>query len=260
VLAETRDAEEALIGKAIELAQAVRAGYLEFRHRRDHGLGLPTKTSKACVLFKVQSDKDKMLESLRSKTRYRIRKAVKCGLTAEMHGEDALRDFYAIFAEKMRDLGTPVYSKSLFSEIFRAFGRDTHICIVRYGGNPIAADFLTVFRNTIEVLWSSSRPQFAGLEPTALLNWTVLLFAAEKGYHTYDFGRSTIGSGPHWYKLQWSSQEVPLYWDYWSPEDSKINQVNRENTKYDMLVRLWKHLPLGLTKVLGPSIVRRLPY
>jgi FemAB-related protein (PEP-CTERM system-associated) len=260
VLAESREAEEALVGEAITLARELGAGYLELRHRRDHGLGLPTKTNKSSVLVPVDPDQEKMMNSLRPKVRYRIRKAVKCGLSGEMRGQDALSDFYSIFAERMRDLGTPVYSKSFFTEILRTFGADTHICIVNFQGKPAGAAFLSVFRDTIESLWMSARGQFAHMEPTALLDWTVLLFASQRGYRIYDFGRSTVGSGPHWYKLQWSSQEVPLFWDYWSPESSKNSGVSRDNPKYAMFIKLWQRLPLGLTKLLGPSIVRRLPY
>jgi FemAB-related protein (PEP-CTERM system-associated) len=260
VLAESREVEDLLVGEAIVLARELGAGYLELRHRRDHGLGLPTKTSKVSVLVTVEPDKDKMLKSLRSEVRTKIRKAMKSGLTSEMLGEDALSDFYAIFAERMRDLGTPVYSKSFFSAVFQAFGADSHICIVRYQGKPVAATFLTAFRGTIESLWSCSRRGFVTMEPNALLNWTILLYAGERGYHIFDFGRSTVGSGPHRYKLQWSSQEVPLYWDYWSPESNNKAELGRANPKYDMFIRLWQRLPLRLTKVLGPSIVRCLPY
>jgi FemAB-related protein (PEP-CTERM system-associated) len=260
VLAESREAEEALVGEAITLARELGAGYLELRHRRDHGLGLPTGTSKVSVLVAIEPDEGKMLKSLRSEVRTKIRKAMKSGLTSEMLGEDALSDFYAIFAERMRDLGTPVYSKSFFSEIFQAFGADTHICIVKCRGKPVAATFLTVFRKTIESLWSSSRRQFATMEPNALLNWTILLFAAERGYHIFDFGRSTVGSGPHRYKLQWGSQEVPLYWDYWSPNGNNKPEPGRANPRYSMFIKLWQRLPLTLTNALGPSIVRHLPY
>jgi FemAB-related protein (PEP-CTERM system-associated) len=259
VLAESREAEKLLVEEAIALSRRVGASYLELRHRRDHGLGLPTKTSKVRVLVKVEPDKDKMLKALRSEVRTKIRKAWKSGLTSEMLGEDALSDFYAIFAERMRDLGTPVYSESFFSEIFKVFGADSRICVVRYRGKPIAATFVTAFRETLESLWSSYRRRFVALEPTALLNWTILLYAGEKGCHTFDFGRSTVGSGAHSYKLQWSSQEVPLFWDYWSPDGNDKPELDRANPKYDMYIKLWRRLPLGLTKRLGPSIARCLP-
>ena len=114
-----------------------------------------------------------MMNSLRPKVRYRIRKAAKCGLTAEMRGQDALSDFYAIFAERMRELGTPVYSKSYFSEIFRAFGADTSHLRGQSPGETGRGDFPDCLRKTIESLYSSSRRQFAKMEPTALLDWSI---------------------------------------------------------------------------------------
>jgi FemAB-related protein (PEP-CTERM system-associated) len=259
VLAESREAEQALVGEAITLARELGAGYLELRHRRDHGLGLPTRTSKVSVLVTVEPDEDKMLKSFRPEVRNKIRKAVKSGLTSEMLGEDALSDFYAIFAENMRDLGTPVYSRALFREIFRVFPADTRICVVRHHGKPVAASLMMEFRETIETIWGSSRRQYQSMAPETLKYWTMLRFAAEGGYRIFDFGRATVGSGPHRFKLHWGSQDVPLYWDYWSPDSSRQPEADRSNPKYGLFIRLWQGLPLRLTKVLGPAIARRLP-
>ncbi len=259
VVAESPESKQALVQEAISLAQRLGAKYLELRHRQDAELGLPTKTNKVSVILAVEPDEEKTLKSLRHEVRTKIRKAIKSGLTAEICGAEALDDFYRIFAENMRDLGTPVYSKSFFREILRVFPSNTYICVVRHQSEPVAASFLTGFRDTVETLWGSSLRKYLSMAPNMLMYWRMLRFTAERGYRIFDFGRSTVGSGPHRFKLQWSSQEVQLNWDYWLPKGIDLPELNPQNPKFRMAIWLWQKLPLGLTNRIGPRIVRCLP-
>jgi len=259
VLAESKAAETALIHEAIALAQKLKVDYLELRHRQDHQLGLPTKTNKVAIVLAAEPDEDKMLKSLRHEVRTKIRKATKCGLTAEFAGEAVLDDFYSVFAANMRDLGTPVYGQNFFREILRAFPDDTHIIVVRHEGKPAAVSLMTAYRDTLETLWGSSLREYLSLAPNMFMYWKMLRFAAERGFRIFDFGRSTVGSGPHRFKLQWSSQEVPLHWNYWLPEGNSLPELNPQNPRYRLAIWLWQRLPLPITKWVGPGIVRCLP-
>lgn len=91
------------------------------------------------------------------------------------------------------------------------------------------------------------------------LYWKLLCFAAERGYRQFDFGRSSIDSGTHRFKKQWGSQEVLLYWAYWAPAGAPVPETNKENPRYRSAIWLWQKLPVGLTKLIGPSIVKCLP-
>lgn len=91
------------------------------------------------------------------------------------------------------------------------------------------------------------------------LYWNILRFAAEHGYRQFDFGRSSIDSGTHRFKKQWGSQELPLYWAYWVPDGAPLPETNKENPRYRSAIRLWQRLPVALTKLIGPPIVKCLP-
>jgi FemAB-related protein (PEP-CTERM system-associated) len=259
IVAESCEVEQALVGEATALAQKLGVEHIELRHRRNHELGLPVKTSKVAVVLDVEPVEEVMWWTLRKETRNLIRKAQKYGLTAEIVGEEGLGDFYGIFARNMRDLGTPVYAKAFFGQILGVFPDGTNICIVRHKTQPVAAGFLTCFRDTVEVAWASSLRKYLPMAPNMLLYWTMLRFAAQKGYRVFDFGRSTAGSGPHRFKLQWSSQEVPLHWYYWLPEGKQLPELNPHNQKFRLAIWTWRHLPLMAANALGPGIVRCLP-
>jgi serine/alanine adding enzyme len=263
VIADSEGTRDALITEAIALAKKLRVNYLELRQRMDRQvdsqLDLPIKTHKIALVRPIGPDEEKMFAALPHKVRTDIRKAINSKLTADFGGEELLDDFYAVFVRNMRDLGTPVYDRKLFLVILRRFPGDNHICIVRHQGKAVAASFLMGYRGVLEAGWSSSLYDYSAMKPNMFLYWKILCFAGERGYQLFDFGRSSIGSGTHKFKKQWNTQEVPLHWVYWVPDNAPLPEVNKENARYRLAISLWQRLPLGVTKLIGPSIVKCLP-
>ena len=259
ILATDEVVQRTLLREAIQLAQTEGATSLELRHRSEHQLGLRTKKHKVTVVKRVQQDTERTFAELDKKLRADVRKPMKLGLTSEHGGAELLDTFYPIFARNMRDLGTPVYGREFFAEILRAFPDTTYITVVRHRGVAVASSLLTAYRDTIEAGWSSSLREYLPLKPNMLLYWQNLCLAAEKGYTFFDFGRSSIGSGTHRFKLQWGCEEKPLYWDYWVADDRDLPELNPKNRKFQLAIHIWQRLPLAVANRLGPSIVRCLP-
>lgn len=255
----TKEAENALLQGAVGLAQQLGVRHMELRYRYNPQLALPTRSNKVAVFRPVDRDPEKMLREIPHKARSDVRKSLRSGLAAEFCGEEALDDFYRLFALNMRNLGTPVYDRAFFRETLRAFPNDTFICLVRHRGEVTAASFLMGHRDTVEAGWSSSRYEYLALKPNMFLYWSILCFAGQRGYRFFDFGRSTINSGTHRFKMQWGCQEIPLYWTYWIPEGGTLPQLNPDNARYRLAIWLWKRLPVSLTTRLGPPIARCLP-
>jgi serine/alanine adding enzyme len=200
-----------------------------------------------------------MWQSLDHKVRTDVRKAKKSNLTVQFGRRELLDEFYGVFAVNMRDLGTPVYSLAFFQEILSIFSQTTHICLVRHESRTIAASFLIAYRDTLEAVWSCSLAQYRSMKPNMFLYWEILSFAGKNGYQLFDFGRSSIGSGTHRFKLQWGSYEIPLYWHYWLRDGNDPPELNPENPRYKLAIWLWQRLPLPVTKLIGPKVVRCLP-
>lgn len=259
VVAENRNIKQMLVAEAIDIAKQKGVDYLELRQRANPELDLPTKTHKVAMVLPLKPDSEAMWAALPHKVRTDLRKSMKSGLEAEFGGENLLDIFYDIFARNMRELGTPVYARKLFAEILKTFPQHTHICAIRHNGNPIATSFLSEYRGAMEAIWSSSLYEFSSLKPNMFLYWSILGYAGKKGFHCFDFGRSSVGSGTHRFKKQWGAEEVPLHWVYWVPEGKALPEVNNENPRYQLAIRVWQKLPLGLTKLIGPSIVKCLP-
>jgi serine/alanine adding enzyme len=260
VLATDRETEIALIDEAKRLTRELKAGYLELRHREDHGLDLSSSSNeRVTVMVPIHADTEKMWSGLNSRVRTSIRKSVKSGLTAEFGTEEFLDEFYGVFAENMRDLGTPVYSRQFFLEILRAFPGEIEICRVRHNGKTVAAAFLNSYRGIVEPQWAASLREALTLKPNMFMHWNILRHAAERGFQELDFGRSWIGTGSYDYKMQWGGRAVPLHWDCWYPNASHSNGVSRKNPKFQVFIKAWQKMPLQLTTLVGPRIARYLP-
>ncbi|MEN8167640.1 MAG: FemAB-like protein, partial [Pseudomonadota bacterium] len=92
-----------------------------------------------------------------------------------------------------------------------------------------------------------------------LLYWEALRYAGNRGYKYFDFGRSTRDSGTFRFKQQWGAMPKTLYWHYWLNRTNELPLLNPTNPKYSMMINTWKRLPVVVTKLLGPMIVKNLP-
>jgi hypothetical protein len=82
--------------------------------------------------------------------------------------------------------------------------------------------------------------------------------AVSRGQVVFDFGRSTEGSTTHKFKKQWGAMPSPATWQYYVREGS-VGELRPDNPRYRRLIRVWQRLPVRVTQVLGPRIVRGIP-
>ena len=158
----------------------------------------------------------------------------------------------------MRDLGTPVYTKRLFSDVLTTFPGRAHLIVVRLAEVPVAAGLTFRTRGMVEIPWASSIRDYNSLCPNHLLYWHALETAAAEGVDAFDFGRSTPDEGTFKFKEQWGAEPTALHWEYWVASGS-VPDHSPKNPKFQFAIETWKRLPLGLANQLGPGIVRWIP-
>ncbi len=260
IIAESDEVREQLLTEATIIAQREKVDHIELRHKENINIGLPVKQSKVCMILDLPSTADELLMSFSSKLRCQIRRPEKEGMHYKVGRVELLDDFYKIFSINMRDLGTPVYSKNFFANILAEFPDKTWISTVHTkDGIPVASGFLVGFKDRLEIPWASSLSSYNRFSPNMLLYWGVLKFACEQGYRTFDFGRSTPEEGTYKFKEQWGSKPVQLYWHYWLKDGGAIPEINPKNPKFQLAINVWKKLPVSLTRLIGPQIVRNIP-
>ena len=259
ILAENDEVRKCLVEEAAAIARTRGATHIEFRHQENYALGLPVKTSKVVMMLDLPESADALWNGFKSKLRSQIRRPEKEGFTVKFGHIELLDQYYDVFAVKMRDLGTPVYAKRFFENILKEFPQHTYICVIYAQERPIAAGFLAGFKGMLQIPWASTLPEFDRFSPNMLLYWHILKFACEQGYQRFDFGRSTPDEGTYRFKEQWGAKPAPCYWHYWLASGDTLPELNPHNPKFDMAIKVWRRLPLAMTKIIGPHIVKFLP-
>jgi len=208
--------------------------------------------------LELPADSDTLWKRFSSKLRAQIRRPQKAGAQCREGGVELLGDFYAVFSRNMRDLGTPVFPESMFAQILKLFPASTRVFVVYLDEAPAAAGITIGYRGLLEIPVASSLRQYNRQAVNMLLYWTVLEYAIREQYRVFDFGRSTVDSGPHRFKKQWGAEPQPLLWHYWLQDEGELPQLNPSNPRFRLATAVWRKLPVPLASYLGPKVIRYL--
>jgi len=259
LLADDEPAEARLIEAAIDVARNAGADYLELRHMRRHDPKLTERRHKVAMSLRLLATSDAQWQALDRKVRNQVRKGEKSGVTVTSGGAEQLDSFYDVFARNMRDLGTPVFGVNLFREALAAFPEQTRVFCAHHRGAPVAGSIVHWRGDSMEVIWASALRESNSVSANVTLYWQLLQFAISQGCARFEFGRCTPGEGPFQFKRQWGAEPRPLVWEYWQAKPSVDFDKTPRNPKYRAAVALWQRLPLRLTTMVGPRIVRSIP-
>jgi FemAB-related protein (PEP-CTERM system-associated) len=249
-----------LIDRALELADVLCVRYLELRHERpvEHPSLTGQMTSKVHMRLPLPATAGKLWEQLPAKVRNQVRKGQKNGTEAIWGGAELLDDFYTVFSTCMRDLGTPVYGRRLFAEILRHFPDQAEFCVMRDGPVPVAAALLLHGWGVTEVPSAACLRQYHPSCANMLMYWHLLQRAVQRRQDVFDFGRSSFDGNTCRFKKQWGAQPDPAIWQYYLRKGS-IADMRPDNPRYRRAIGIWRRLPVALTCLIGPAIVRGIP-
>jgi FemAB-related protein (PEP-CTERM system-associated) len=260
VLADDPTTAGRLIDGAVALADELTVRYLELRHEQpiEHPALTERMTGKVHMRLALPGRADELWDRLPAKVRNQVRKGQKCQLTVAWGGAELLGEFHDVFSRNMRDLGTPVYGRGLFAAVLRHFPDGAEFCVVRSDGRPAAAALLLHGAGVSEVPSASSLREFNPTCANMLMYWHLLERAVQRGQTVFDFGRSSVDGSTFRFKKQWGAEPFPATWQYHVRRGS-IAAVRPDNPRYGRMIRLWQKLPLALTRLIGPAIVRGIP-
>ena len=165
---------------------------------------------------------------------------------------------YAVYAESVRNLGTPVFPRALFDAVLDEFGDDADILTLRLDGVPVASVLTLYHRGAAMPYWGGGTFAARATKANERLYYELMCHARRRGCRTFDFGRSKVGSGPFAYKKNWGFTPEPLTYATWHSAGSEVRNVDPTSDAYSAKIALWKRLPLGIANLLGPSIARGL--
>ncbi len=252
-LADNDELALALKGQAREIGQNNKVKKIELRQsaaKKD-----VTGKTKVRMILELPESSEVLLAGFKSKLRSQVMKPIRDGLTCQLGGQDLVGEFYQVFRENMRDLGSPVHSYRWIESIVNGYDENAKVGVVATPEGMLAAAGIILYtETTVSIPWASSLIKFNRLNPNMLLYWSFLSFAADNGFSRFDFGRSTIGEGTFNFKKQWGAQPVSLEWvDLLNTSPSDFTGSSRSRKK---LENIWKKMPIMVATTVGPKLRR----
>lgn len=258
ILSNTPDIRNRLIHEAFVTAKKLGAKFLTVRSLQDFSTPdyeTAAHPEKVRMVLKLPPSSDALLASLKAKVRSQAKKPIRDGLTAVLGGIELVDDFYSIFSENMRDLGSPVHTKKWIISILKAFGNHAHIGVVKIPDGSIAASgIILCCGKTVSIPWASSLRKYNRYNPNMLLYWTFLKFACDMKYSCFDFGRSSVGEGTYRFKKQWGAEPAPLFWEDYRIGPAGTADISGKSqipVDRDLLAAILSKIPVSMNRAIG---------
>lgn len=207
----------------------------------------------------LAADDDAQLTAIPRKQRAEVRKGLAGDLTVTVGTGPGERDaHYAVYAESVRNLGTPVFPKALFSAVLDAFGADADILTVSEGETPVASVLSLYHKGAVMPYWGGGTHAARRLRANDRMYYELMLHARRRGCTRFDFGRSKTGSGAFDFKKNWGFTPQPLGYAAWTAPGAEARDADPTSAKHAARIALWKRLPLPVANLIGPHIARGL--
>ena len=254
-LAADRETARALEDHAAGLMGPTGASAVEFRYRSEVESDWLTRPDLYVTFRKtIDADAEKNMKAIPRKQRAMVRKGIQNGLVS-VCGQNT-EAMHRVYAESVRNLGTPVFSKRYFRTLAEVFADCMDVVTILDRSTPVAAVMNFYFRDEVLPYYGGGTAAARGRAANDFMYWEVMRRAAERGSRLFDFGRSKIGTGAFAFKHNWGFEPTPLHYRYSLMPGADIPDHNPNNPKYRLFIAAWKKLPVTVANVIGPHIVR----
>lgn len=256
-LTDDAEAATALDQEAVRLMAETGAKTLEYRNRAAQRPDWPAKRETyARFVMPIAPTLEANMKALPSKQRNMVRKGEKAGLCAIDQTE--VDRAWRLYAESVRNLGTPAFPKRLFAALKRRYGDDCLIQTVERDGVAYAASLSLIFRDEIHIYYAGGSRAGRDHAANDFLFWSVLEAGRRRGLKRYDLGRSKAGTGAYDFKVKWGITPEPLHYEYQLAPGESLPDMNPNSPRYARFVAGWRRLPLWLANSAGPLLSRSL--
>jgi FemAB-related protein (PEP-CTERM system-associated) len=259
ILAGHPDAAAALVRAATEYAAQQGFASIEVRGGAIPA-GWASWDDKHCGFERALANDDEAeLLAIPRKARAEVRKGLGFGhrITIGRAAADVAAH-YACYSASVRNLGTPVFPRRLFTAMLDAFPDASDILTVWDGGTPLASVLSFYHDGAVMPFWGGGTFAARAARANEVMYYELMLHARRKGMARFDFGRSKTGSGPYSFKKNWGFVPQPLTYGMWTAPGQRARNIDPNDASYSRKIELWKKLPLPVANLIGPVIARGL--
>lgn len=259
-LADSEGGARALVDAAWALAETRDMPSVELRGPIPESAGWLVSDDKYANFSRPLADSDEAeLLAIPKRQRAEIRRSFGFDLEIEVGRDDRARSaHYAVYAESVRNLGTPVFPRALFNAMLDQFGEAADIMVARHQGVPIAA-VLTLYHGGVAMpYWGGGTRAARTWRANDRMYFELTRHARTRGCTQFDLGRSKPGTGAYSFKKNWGFVPQPLSYAIRTADGASPREINPLNPKYRLKIAAWQKLPLPIANLIGPFISRGL--
>jgi hypothetical protein len=263
VLATCAGAATALLAEARSLRDAIGAKYLQVRGGTVDEPG-PRSIMTVDTIIDTSQAPEQLWRAVKKKTRWAIRQVQRTKIRVERDADLSDLDlFYSLYAEHMRDLGTPVQGRDTFLALIRHLGQARlRLYFVLENDRKIGGMLCILNKGRWTDYYAIVRPSQQTEFANYLLYWSVISDAAASGCPILDLGRSTPETNVHLFKRKWGGRDIEVAYHFYPSKESVHLELGLEDLKRGkgLRQRMWSHLPLWAGNRLGPLLRKQLPF
>jgi FemAB-related protein (PEP-CTERM system-associated) len=259
VLARSDAALAAMKDHVSGLAAKLEVQYLELRNAFPEQ-SLDFKRNTHYVTFTQETaltDPEQLLAALPKKTRNLVRKSLKFPYSTRFSTD--LSAFYDLMARNYRRLGTPIFPRRFFQALLENFGPRIDLREILLEGKVAAASLNFLFRSEMHTYYAASDQSRLHAAPNNYMYFDYLLWAARAGLRRFDFGRSKLDTGTFEFKRHWLTEMRELPYEVLLVKRTDLPNFSPKNPKFDLALKVWRRLPLPVTRILGPRLIGLFP-
>lgn len=259
VLADSDAIRHKLEKASLKLGSSLNVDYVELRDKDQREAEEPWVTHCQHATFSsvLNDTPDQILTDIKRKQRAVIRHSLNNEL--QWDNQDNTTLCYDVYAQSVRNLGTPVFNKKLFDSLKDTFGHQCETLVINdNNGNPVSSVLSFYYKDTVLPYYGGGTTDARELKSNDYMYYQLMCMARDKGMSKFDFGRSKKDSGSYKYKKHWGMQEDNLHYRIALIKAKDLPNLSPNNPKYKLLIGLWKKMPLALSRQIGPQLSKYL--
>lgn len=202
------------------------------------------------------SVEEQILAQASKRMRDYIKKAIKSDLVSCTGGMELLNNFYFLYLQNMKELGTPPLPKTFFKKIIECLPKIASIILVKNQKQVCSGMFVLKVSKSELFALTISTPRAYQIDQSSHL---IYLHAAKEaqnlGCSVMNFGRSIDGGGPALFKKRYGLGVTPLL--MYSP-CKNWTVTNPKNSVLRHAVTIWKKLPIPFTRLGGVMLAKHI--
>ncbi len=260
IAAENGVVANALFDAACALREQIGAAGIQLRSERAMVSDLPVQKTHAAFRGPLPNCEYDVPAVFPRKARAAARQAGQRYPLVVENDAGNLRDVWRLYARSMRRLGSPNYPLNFFQALQRGFGDRCVVQLLRLEGRPVAGLISFLFKDAI-------MPYFVGVDErvklyglTHYLYQQCMLEGVRRGCSVFDFGRTRYDNkGPFDFKRHCGFEPTPLEYQTLVPNGARSPELSPTSARWQLARRVWRYLPLSITRPVGAWAARSIP-